>query len=134
MTTPRIDALSMVVSDMAAAVAFYRRLGLDFPEGSESEDHAEAPMPGGLRFMLDTEAAIRSFAPDFTPPSPDGRAGFAFKCESPSQVDAVYAELTAAGHKGAAEPWDADWGQRYAQVEDPDGQTVDLFAWQPEKG
>jgi uncharacterized glyoxalase superfamily protein PhnB len=26
------------------------------------------------------------------------------------------------------EPWDADWGQRYAQVKDPDGNSVDLFA------
>ncbi|RII17628.1 Glyoxalase/Bleomycin resistance protein/Dioxygenase superfamily protein [Streptomyces sp. YIM 130001] len=126
--TPRIDALSLVVSDMAASVAFYRRLGLDFPEGSETEGHAEAPMPGGLRFMLDSEAAIRSFAPDFVPRSAHGRAGFAFKCESPAQVDATYSELTDAGYKGAAEPWDAGWGQRYAQIEDPDGQTVDLFA------
>ena len=25
-------------------------------------------------------------------------------------------------------PWDAFWGQRYAQVKDPDGNVVDLFA------
>jgi uncharacterized glyoxalase superfamily protein PhnB len=43
-------------------------------------------------------------------------------------VDAKYAELVAAGYTGHKEPWDAFWGQRYAQVRDPDGHTVDLFA------
>ena len=27
------------------------------------------------------------------------------------------------------EPFDAFWGQRYAQVKDPDGNPVDIFAW-----
>ena len=26
------------------------------------------------------------------------------------------------------QPWNAFWGQRYAQVADPDGNLVDLFA------
>jgi hypothetical protein len=34
----------------------------------------------------------------------------------------------AAGYDGHKEPWDAFWGQRYAIVHDPDGNTVDLFA------
>jgi uncharacterized glyoxalase superfamily protein PhnB len=40
----------------------------------------------------------------------------------------VYGELTTAGAPGYKEPWDAFWGQRYAQVKDPDGNGVDLFA------
>ena len=36
--------------------------------------------------------------------------------------------VTAAGFHGEKEPWDAFWGQRYAQVRDPDGVPVDLFA------
>ena len=36
--------------------------------------------------------------------------------------------LVAAGYQGGKEPWDAFWGQRYAQVFDPDGNSVDLFA------
>jgi uncharacterized glyoxalase superfamily protein PhnB len=42
-------------------------------------------------------------------------------------VDEKYAELAALGH-GYREPWDAVWGQRYAVVQDPDGNHVDLFA------
>jgi uncharacterized glyoxalase superfamily protein PhnB len=43
-------------------------------------------------------------------------------------VDALYAELTAAGHHGELAPFDAPWGQRYASVNDPDGNGVDLYA------
>ena len=32
---------------------------------------------------------------------------------------------------GHHEPWDAFWGQRYATVLDPDGNSVDLFAALP---
>jgi uncharacterized glyoxalase superfamily protein PhnB len=37
-------------------------------------------------------------------------------------------ELVAAGAESRNEPWDAYWGQRYAQVKDPDGNVIDLFA------
>ena len=45
-----------------------------------------------------------------------------------ADVDRVYGDVTTAGHAGHKEPWDAFWGQRYAQVRDPDGNIVDLFA------
>jgi uncharacterized glyoxalase superfamily protein PhnB len=125
--TPRFEALGVVVSDMARSLAFYRRLGLEFPEGAESEGHVEAPLPGGLRFMLDTEEVVRSFAPEWTR-TETSSIGLAFACDSPADVDRVYAELTEAGYAGHKEPWDAFWGQRYAQVKDPDGHNVDLFA------
>ena len=60
---------------------------------------------------------------------PDGNSiGLAFACDSADDVDAVYAELTGAGYESHKEPWDAFWGMRYAQVRDPDGHVVDLFA------
>ena len=52
----------------------------------------------------------------------------AFECDSPEEVNATFKELVAAGYSGHLEPWDAFWGQRYATVEDPDGNGVDLFA------
>jgi uncharacterized glyoxalase superfamily protein PhnB len=125
--SPRFEALGVVVSDMARSLAFYRRLGLEFPEGAESEGHAEAPLPGGLRFMLDTEEVVRSFDPEWTRPETSS-IGLAFVCDSAADVDKAYAELTSAGYREHREPWDAFWGQRYAQVKDPDGHNVDLFA------
>ncbi|NKQ25509.1 VOC family protein [Streptomyces galbus] len=126
--TPRFDAIGLVVSDMAASVAFYRRLGFPFPEGAEREPHAEAVLPGGLRLLLDTEDTVRSFHPGWRAPSGGGRASLALRCETPGEVDAVYEQLVGAGHHGELKPWDAFWGQRYAVVHDPDGNGVDLFA------
>ena len=45
----RLDLVGIVTRDMRASLAFYRRLGLDVPEGAEDEPHAEATTPGGLR-------------------------------------------------------------------------------------
>jgi uncharacterized glyoxalase superfamily protein PhnB len=123
---PRLDLLGIAVSDMAAAVAFYRRLGLEFPEGAESEGHVEATV-AEMRIALDTDEVIRSFDAGWQPGG-RGRIGLAFLCESPAEVDELYRELVAAGYEGHKEPWDAFWGQRYAQVHDPDGNAVDLFA------
>ena len=123
----RFEALGVAVSDMGRALAFYRRLGLEFPDGAENEGHVEAQLPGGLRFMLDSEEVIRSFDPEWKATGA-GRIGLAFACDSPADVDRVYAELVEAGYQGHKEPWDAFWGQRYAQVKDPDGNGVDLFA------
>ncbi|MBQ0852618.1 MULTISPECIES: VOC family protein [Streptomyces] len=126
--TPRFDLIGLVVSDMAASLAFYRRLGLTFPEGAESLPHVEAELPGGLRFALDTEDTIRSFHPDWRPPTGGGRIALAFLCDSPADVDATYEALLAAGHTAELKPFDAPWGMRYATVQDPDGNGVDLFA------
>ena len=70
--------------------------------------------------------------PDWTPPQGGTPTGLAFVCDGPAEVDALYAELTAAGYAGEKPPWDAFWGQRYAVVQDPDGHGVDLFAPLPQ--
>ncbi len=126
--TPRFDAIGLVASDMAASVAFYRRLGLVFPEGAEEQPHAEAGLPGGLRLMLDSEESVRQIQPEWQPPAEGGRISLALLCDSPAEVDSVYEELVGAGYHGELKPWDAVWGQRYAVVLDPDGNGVDLFA------
>lgn len=126
--TPRLDLIGITVTDMGKALAFYRRLGLDIPESADSEPHVEIGLPGGLRLAWDSADTIRSFLPDWTPPAGSARVGFAFACDSPAEVDRVYADLVGAGYDGHKEPWDAPWGQRYALVHDPDGNSVDLFA------
>jgi catechol 2,3-dioxygenase-like lactoylglutathione lyase family enzyme len=127
-SAPQFAFIGLVVADMAASVAFYRRLGLAFPEGAEGEPHVEAALPGGLLLVLDTEETVRSFQPGWQAPAGGGRAALAFRCAAPGQVDTVYEELVGAGYHGKLKPWDAFWGQRYATVHDPDGNGVDLFA------
>ncbi|MEU5093468.1 VOC family protein [Streptomyces sp. NPDC020996] len=129
--TSRFAVIGLVVSDLAASLAFYRRLGLEFPEGSEEQPHVEAELPGRLRLALDTEETIRSFHAGWEPPAGGGRVSLAFRCGSPAEVDALYEDLVGAGHHGELKPWDAVWGMRYAVVHDPDGNGVDLLAELP---
>ncbi|MFE6668668.1 VOC family protein [Streptomyces sp. NPDC057697] len=126
--TPRMDAICIVTADLAASLAFYRRLGLDIPAGAESAPHVEATLPGGGRLLWDTEDVVRTYDPGWTAPAGGDRLSLAFLCDSPAEVDAVYDSLTGAGYRGHLEPWDAVWGQRYATVLDPDGCAVSLFA------
>jgi uncharacterized glyoxalase superfamily protein PhnB len=124
---PRLDVIGLVVQDMAKALAFYRRLGLDVPASADAEGHVETTTPGGMRIAWDTVATIQSFHSSYTH-TPGNRMSLAFRCESPAEVDKTYADLVAAGYEGHLEPFDAFWGQRYATVHDPDGNGVDLFA------
>lgn len=124
----QLDLVGLVVDDMAASLAFYRRLGLDIPATADGEDHVEVSIPSGLRLAWDTAAQVRSIDKDWEPASGGHRIGLAFLCANPAEVDTGYQDLTGAGYQGHLEPWDAFWGQRYAVVVDPDGNQVDLFA------
>ncbi|TQM03880.1 VOC family protein [Pseudonocardia kunmingensis] len=124
----KLDAVGVVVADMAKALAFYRALGLAVPDGAEDQPHAEVPLGGGMRLMFDTEETVRSFYPEWEAVPGAGRIGLAVALPDARAVDAAYAELTAAGHHGELAPFDAPWGQRYACVHDPDGNGVDLYA------
>ncbi|MGW3139544.1 hypothetical protein ACWDAQ_27235, partial [Streptomyces sp. NPDC001139] len=57
--TPRCAVIGLVASDMAASLAFYRRLGLVFPDGAEDQPHVEADLPGGLTLAVDTAPSPR---------------------------------------------------------------------------
>ena len=120
---PQLNAIGIVSSDLGRSIAFYGELGVEFPEG---DGHVEATLPNGVRLMLDTEEVIHSFRPEWNRAA-GNQLSLAFECDSPSQVDEMYARVVAAGFDGEKEPWDAFWGQRYAQLADPDGVPVDLF-------
>jgi catechol 2,3-dioxygenase-like lactoylglutathione lyase family enzyme len=123
---PQLNAVGIVTSDMARSIAFYRLLGLDVP-ATPGEGHVDTFLPNGVRFMLDTEDTVRSFRPDWTRET-GNQVGLALECESAAEVDDLYARVVAAGFEDEKEPWDAFWGQRYAQLRDPDGVPVDLYA------
>ena len=122
---PGLNAIGIVASDAERTIAFYGLLGVEFPEAAGG--HIEATLPNGLRLMLDDEEVIRSFRPDWTRET-GNQLALAFECASPAEVDELYQAVKAAGFETEKEPWDAVWGQRYAQLRDPDGVPVDLFA------
>ena len=111
---------------MARSIRFYRLLGIDVPD-TPDEGHVDTFLPNGVRFMLDTEEVVRSFRPDWSPER-GNQLAIAFECDSAAEVDENYRRVVDAGFHGEKEPWDAFWGQRYAQLADPDGTPVDLYA------
>ena len=125
---PRFALIGIVVADMAASLAFYRRLGIELPTDADDAPHVDVQLPGGMLLALDTVGTVLSFDDSWTPPSGGHRIALAFACDDPTDVDATYAALTAAGSPGHLAPWDAFWGHRYAVVLDPDGNHVELFA------
>ena len=123
---PQLNAIGIVTSDMARSIRFYRMLGLDVPD-TPDEGHVDALLPNGVRLMLDSEEVIRSFDEDWARHT-GNQLSLALECASPAQVDEVFTRVVGAGFHGVREPWDAFWGQRYAQLSDPDGVPVDLYA------
>jgi uncharacterized glyoxalase superfamily protein PhnB len=121
---PLLDAIGIVSADLDRTRAFYGLLGVEIAEG---DDHVEATLPNGLRLMFDTEEVLRSFRPDWQRTA-GNQVALAFACSSPADVDETYERVVAAGFHGEKEPWDAFWGHRYAQLADPDGVPIDLFA------
>jgi catechol 2,3-dioxygenase-like lactoylglutathione lyase family enzyme len=124
---PRLDAIGIVTADMAASCRFYALLGVPVGEPPEGDDHFEATLPSGVRLMWDSVELVKQINADWQPPV-GHRLGLAFHCGTAAGVDTTHAAVIAAGFGSKNDPWDAFWGQRYAQVIDPDDNLVDLFA------
>ncbi len=123
---PQLDAIGLVCADLGTSVRFYRLLGLEVPD--PTGDHLDVRLPNGMRLMLDSVELIRKLDPEWTKPT-GHPFGLAFRCESPQEVDRMFARVVQAGFRTKnAAPYDAFWGQRYATVLDPDGNAVDLYA------
>jgi len=125
---PALAAIGIVTRDMKESVRFYRLLGIDVADAAD--DHLDATLPSGIRLMFDTLELIKQLDPDWVDPK-GHRMGLAFECSSPGEVDATHARVVRAGFRSKKAPWDAFWGQRYAQIVDPDDNVVDLFAQLP---
>jgi uncharacterized glyoxalase superfamily protein PhnB len=127
------DQVNLVVRDMDAALAFYRRLGVTIPDppswpAGSGARHAEVAMPSGVTFELDNHEMVRLWHTGWRPSSDGSRTVLGFSLASREEVDERYAELTAAGYAGRQPPYDAFWGSRYAIVQDPDGNDVGLMS------
>ena len=129
---PVLDGLNLVVSDMDATLAFYRKLGVDIPgdavwKTDSGGHHATAQTEGDVDLDFDSIALAAVYNGGFNEAT-SPRTLIGFRVETRDAVDELYAELTGAGYKGMQEPWDAFWGARAAVVEDPDGRHVGFMS------
>src|SRR5437879_5646640 len=102
MAQGKLDAVGLIVSDLARSVQFYRLIGAPFADGAEESEHghAEAQLANGFRLLLDTEVGVQSFDPDWKPLAGEPRASLAFRCGSPAEVDELYTVAVRAGARG----------------------------------
>ena len=121
---PILNQLNLIVRDMAASAAFYRRLGVDLPENAAV--HAEAGF-GGVTFELDDADSARWWHAGWRA-APGPRLVLTFRVDSRDEVDSLYESLTGDGYAGIQPPFDAFFGSRYAIVADPDGNDVALMS------
>ena len=122
----QLSMVGLIVDDMAAALDFYRRLGLEIPEGAETEPFVQIQMESGVTIFWDTFFAKRHY-PEMEQPSGGSRVMLEFFLEDESAVDAKFEELTELGHPGPMRP-EQTVGPYAAMVEDPDGNIVLLTA------
>ena len=126
--TLKLGFIGIITNDMAQSLAFYRSLGVSIESGQDEAPHVDAQLGDGTTLAWDTVKTIQEFDPDYAFPAGGHRIALAFNKESAAAVDSAYAALVAAGYTGHVAPWDAHWGQRYATLLDPDGNSVDLYA------
>jgi catechol 2,3-dioxygenase-like lactoylglutathione lyase family enzyme len=111
MTIESLSAVTLATHDMARAVRFYRTLGFEVAYGGP-----EAPFTtfgagsGHLNLVAETSGRQWSWW---------GRAIFHV-----ASVDDTYRRAVAAGLEPEAEPADAEWGERYFHITDPDGHEL----------
>jgi catechol 2,3-dioxygenase-like lactoylglutathione lyase family enzyme len=110
-----ISAVTLATHDMARAVRFYRRLRFEMLYGGEEASFTSFRAgPGFLNLIA--QPADRHW-------SWWGRLIF-----YDTDVDALHADLIAAGYRPDTRPCDAAWGERFFHITDPDGHELS-FAW-----
>jgi uncharacterized glyoxalase superfamily protein PhnB len=96
---------------MAAVVGFYRMVGFEMLYGGETANFTSFRAGDGYLNLI--------AQPDDKQWSWWGRVIF-----YESDVDALYERLVAAGFRPSAPPRDAEWGERFFHVTDPDGHEI----------
>jgi catechol 2,3-dioxygenase-like lactoylglutathione lyase family enzyme len=106
-----ISAITLATHDMQRAVRFYRSLGFDIRYGGETASFTSLRAgPGYLNLIAQGEDKQWSWW---------GRVIFYV-----DDVDALYRQTLKAGHQPSTTPRDAEWGERYFHLTDPDGHEL----------
>ena len=118
----QLSMLILEVRDLAASMAFYRRLGLELPEPVPGRPVVIHRMGSGVSLLLTT-----SFASVYDRAWARPAAGYQqlleFYVGEDAAVDERWSDLVAAGYSGRMPPTQTA-GPYAAMVEDPDGNVV----------
>lgn len=115
--------VGIVVEDMVKAVEFYRRLGVEIPEGHEKMQHVPIKM-SGMTMFLTTKPMNKRWDPARTDASGGYRIILEFYLKTRQAVDEKYAELMGYGYESHVAPYETEFNIYFAMVNDPDGNTI----------
>jgi uncharacterized protein len=115
----RLSLVTLGVSDLARAVAFYRALGWAPANDVAAQGVAFFQGPGMVVALWSRE----ELAADSAMEDPGGWGGvtLAYNTRSPAEVDTVIEEARAAGARIGREPAETFWGGYSGLFVDPDG-------------
>ena len=116
----------LLIEDLPRSLAFYRRLGVEFPSDADQRIDVQVPIGDNHQLVLTTSFAQVDV--DRQPPSGGSRVMLEFFVDGNAAVDAKYAELMEAGYQSRREPFTTYFGAYMCLVDDPDGNTVLLTA------
>lgn len=118
----QLNMLGVIVSDMPAALRFYRLLGLDIRAAEDEKPFVLHRMGSGVTLFFDTVFAKR-YDPDYAAPSAGYGTLLEFYLGEDAAVDAKYAQLTDAGYHGRMTPQRTN-APYAAMIDDPDGNVI----------
>lgn len=141
----RIDVITLAVSDLERALAFYRDgLGLESPGVTATEFAGDDTTPAGaiVMFRLDGGLTLALYprselAKDAEiPPGPaqSGEFSLGHLVGSRADVDALLAQAEAAGATVTDKPHDRPWGIYSGYFRDPDGHLWEVVHNPPRTG
>jgi predicted enzyme related to lactoylglutathione lyase len=122
MPKPRFTMVVLLVEDIARSLAFYRHLGIDFPEGADARPDVGVDIGDGRTIIWSTTFGAND--PNRTAPRGGSRIMLEFFVEGNDAVDTTFAELAAAGYHVVREPFTTSFDAYMCLVDDPDGNTV----------
>jgi predicted lactoylglutathione lyase len=122
MTQPRFTMVVLLIEDLPRSLAFYRRLGVEFPP--DADQHKDVQVPIGDQHQLVLTTSFVQVDTDRQPPSGGSRVMLEFFVDGNDAVDAKFEELTEAGYRGRRAPFTTYFGAYMCLVDDPDGNTV----------
>lgn len=122
MATPRFTMVVLLVEDLARSLAFYRRLGVEFPEGADERTDIGVDIGDGRTIIW--TSTFEQYDPERETPRGSSRVMLEFFVEGDAAVDAAFIELTAAGYHGRRAPFRTAFDAYMCMVDDPDGTTV----------
>jgi catechol 2,3-dioxygenase-like lactoylglutathione lyase family enzyme len=121
-----IDNVGVCVEDLGRSVSYYETLG--FEKLAENDRGVTLGLGSAKLFVFqcrtETHATERQLGLFGNPPGIDHMS---FQV---SDVDALYALLTARGIELDEPPADQDWGARAFGLQDPDGNNLYFLRWQ----